>query len=563
MEKYTRIFVLAVAVLLLCPWAMGAAATGITADETIDAGENALLTGQLEEMAVDYVTKYVHTAYLYETEDFETNTLLAVSDEALASAGITQLTTAEATPATTTDLKANLQQFADVAEYYRHIWSAKGYVREDLTISISELSAQISGDSASVDLYALVSFQYSDFTEPTFRGSQYTIYFTRIDTAWIISDVYSEELYHNGLTRDVFDCADAIQEFDARQVQTEQIVPAETATINNTSASSTSIYYSYNPRNAIAYANTYALYKNANFYDYASMGGNCQNFASQCVWAGLCGNNQAASISGKNYPMDASGTGNTGCWYENGSGGFDSGRSWITCSGFQNYIIANYANPSDITLTGSWYTTETFSGISNQITSPAHLPGSVLHVRGGDGSDLGHAIFITSASSLDPDDITYCANTSEARNERLGAEETYVTNDVFLIIPIHFLVDTSCTTHTYAPMSTAPGGYSTKCSVCGRSDLRITANMTAPIPVGTMWTISGVTNYDCYRMAINIKHTDGTNIWYEFSNTDTATFPYTFKVTGLYTITIAARDTNPDVDSTSNGTNRVFTVRVY
>lgn len=221
MRKFTRISLLLLAVLLLFPWKMDAAAL-----DSMETQDDALLTGRLERMAEDYVTKYVNTAYLYETEDFTTNTLLAVSDEDLSRAGITQLTT-DGTAASTADLKANLQQFADVAGYYKHIWSAKGYIRNNLTVSFDQWNTHISGDSATVEFYARVSFRYSDFTEPTSRGGRYTVYFTRLDTAWYITDIYSDELYFNGLTRNVFNCAEAIREFDARQAQTEQTVLAE------------------------------------------------------------------------------------------------------------------------------------------------------------------------------------------------------------------------------------------------------------------------------------------------------------------------------------------------
>lgn len=197
--------------------------------------------------------------------------------------------------------------------------------------------------------------------------------------------------------------------------------------------------------------------------------------------------------------------------------------------------------------------------------SVSDLPGSVLHVQtydeNGEEVDRGHAIFLTSASSMNRPDITYCSNSPMKRNEILSS--SFYSNPVSIIIPDYFQVPTSCTTHTYAPMQSVPGGYSTKCSVCNRSNLRITDTMYSPITVGTQLTLTATANYSCYRMAINIKHTDGTNLWYQFTNTDTATFAYRFKVPGLYTITFAARDANPDIESTSNGTSHTFTIRVY
>lgn len=42
----------------------------------------------------------------------------------------------------------------------------------------------------------------------------------------------------------------------------------------------------YNRRAAVAYANRWAYFRNPNFYDFSELGGDCTNFASQCLLAG-------------------------------------------------------------------------------------------------------------------------------------------------------------------------------------------------------------------------------------------------------------------------------------
>lgn len=42
----------------------------------------------------------------------------------------------------------------------------------------------------------------------------------------------------------------------------------------------------YERGRAVAYAKKWALSRNPEFYDYSDIGGNCTNFASQCVYAG-------------------------------------------------------------------------------------------------------------------------------------------------------------------------------------------------------------------------------------------------------------------------------------
>ena len=44
----------------------------------------------------------------------------------------------------------------------------------------------------------------------------------------------------------------------------------------------------YDRRAAVAYAHQWAYGRNPDFYDYEEIGGDCTNFASQCIFAG-CG----------------------------------------------------------------------------------------------------------------------------------------------------------------------------------------------------------------------------------------------------------------------------------
>ncbi len=42
----------------------------------------------------------------------------------------------------------------------------------------------------------------------------------------------------------------------------------------------------YNRQAAVAYAQTWALHRNPNYYNFENIGGDCTNFASQCIYAG-------------------------------------------------------------------------------------------------------------------------------------------------------------------------------------------------------------------------------------------------------------------------------------
>ena len=42
----------------------------------------------------------------------------------------------------------------------------------------------------------------------------------------------------------------------------------------------------YNRENAVAYAKKWAYGRNPKYYDFSDLGGDCTNFASQCIYAG-------------------------------------------------------------------------------------------------------------------------------------------------------------------------------------------------------------------------------------------------------------------------------------
>lgn len=74
------------------------------------------------------------------------------------------------------------------------------------------------------------------------------------------------------------------------------------------------ITYDYNRNNAVHYAHRWAFTRNPAYYDYEKIGGDCTNFASQCIFAGsnvmnyeengwfyISGNNKSPSWSGVSF----------------------------------------------------------------------------------------------------------------------------------------------------------------------------------------------------------------------------------------------------------------------
>lgn len=83
----------------------------------------------------------------------------------------------------------------------------------------------------------------------------------------------------------------------------------------------------YNRIHAVKYAHKWAYKRNPTYYNYESIGGDCTNFASQCIYAG----------SGiMNY------TGITGWYYRNAN---DKAPAWTGVSFLRNFLVHNHDRP--------------------------------------------------------------------------------------------------------------------------------------------------------------------------------------------------------------------------
>lgn len=77
---------------------------------------------------------------------------------------------------------------------------------------------------------------------------------------------------------------------------------------------------SYNRANAVDYAKKWAYFRNPNYYDFSELGGDCTNFASQCIYAGC---------EEMNYPA----------WYYYDSN--DRSQSWTGVEFLYDFLIKN------------------------------------------------------------------------------------------------------------------------------------------------------------------------------------------------------------------------------
>lgn len=79
----------------------------------------------------------------------------------------------------------------------------------------------------------------------------------------------------------------------------------------------------YDRQKAVSYARRWALRRNPEFYDYSSIGGDCTNFVSQCVYAG---------IEVMNYSTE------NGWYYINAN---NKSPSWTGVTFFYDFLVNN------------------------------------------------------------------------------------------------------------------------------------------------------------------------------------------------------------------------------
>ncbi len=528
----------------------------------------------LANRAVVYVTQYVENAYLYEEHNLSAGTIRSVAAYTnYASAAGQESLTLHGESVPVTELCENIRNFEDMATYYRYTRSAQDIQRYNFTLATTVLDTETGKDYVTVRLYTHVTFQYEVGGETAECGDRYEVTFGKVGGSWCIVDILSEEMTAYGMTPDSFDLDAAIADFDRLQEQepvVQMLEPengVEEALEPAALGDSLNTYRSYNRANAVAYAYTYTTdsytapsgnntnFLNDNFSDYTDSGGNCQNFASQCVWAGLGGSDTGDDIDNLRFPMDTNGSNQ---WYCNGQ--WEAVVHWTNTHRFNEYVTASSAEKIGTRMSASTYILsagQSFASITNATT---RLPGAVLHVYGNE-DNYGHAIVVTGVTGTGLSDITFCANSPMRKAAKLSDYCEFISKPIRVIIPSSMIRSKVCSSsgHTYASSSTGTSCYCTRCGDC---KLTITGSLSIPLRVGTTKTITGTANVRCFRIAIGITTPSGSATWREFTGTTSGSVSYTFNERGLYTVVVAARDV-ATTEAHSCKETHTFKIRIY
>jgi len=474
-----------------------------------------------------FMDSYLSEVYLYNEHDFSASTILSLSEEHLNTVPSVDL---RGTRSNLTVLTANIDYLKNKAEYWKHVRTDQGIFREDFTVTYVFNAFDISSVVATVYLAAQISFQYLDSDAPSYIEECFIIDLVRVDGVWLIADAFQKLDWFDDMYKDneSFNIAYIIAEYqylrsieaDAGVIEPYEVPPEPTrATTLN-----------YNAENATAYAYTYSsstagtsVY-NSNF---KSFSGDCMNFASQSIWAGLGGSNNASHINAHKAPMDGLGTQN---WFSSDSSGAHSG-SWSSCNDFATYTTLLNSNPSDTGVLSTKYNVPygaNFSVISNYMTV---LYGAILHVPG-TGGDYSHAIVVTDVAGSNRSSVYYCAHTTDAKNVKVG--DHWAVHRINVIKPTSFYAQSTL------------------------SNPRITATLFRPVAISTTLTLSANTTVSCYSIVTTVTTPSGTSTSSTKNNSSTATWNYTFSSTGLYVIKVSAKET-----SSSTAVDYYYTIRVY
>ena len=135
---------------------------------------------------------------------------------------------------------------------------------------------------------------------------------------------------------------------------------------------------------AVAYARKWALGRNPAYYDFSDIGGDCTNFASQCIYAGA-GTMNLTSVFG---------------WYYRSS--YDRTASWTGVEYLYNFLINNPG----------------IGPYARIVPQGEAMPGDIIQLGTGNG-DFYHAPVITAVTPV----ILVAAHSDDALDRPLSSYE--------------------------------------------------------------------------------------------------------------------------------------------
>ena len=136
----------------------------------------------------------------------------------------------------------------------------------------------------------------------------------------------------------------------------------------------------YDRAAAVAYAKKWAYRRNPAYYDFSKLGGNCTNFASQCIYAGARVMNYTPTFG----------------WYYRSAN--DRSPSWTGVEELYRFLTSNRARGPQAEVTG-------LDGAEN---------GDIIQLKFGAGDRFDHSPVVVDSGNNTPATILLAANSNDS-----------------------------------------------------------------------------------------------------------------------------------------------------
>lgn len=434
------------------------------------------------------------------------------------------------------DVNAVLNVDSDIGTYLNEKAEYIRYTRTQENLNITNFSTtygkpevSISGDTANVKIFETIGMRYDGLDEDSAISTNYSIDLIKTNDGWKIISLDSNDSFDK-VRKQSFNLNEAIEQYNETVSQPNVITER---TLGNSAkfdaiakANGAKIYF-YNRNNAVCYSNHYTTstgtntqsYYNGNFI--STYPRDCTNFASQCIYAGFCGNDMAP-LNRSNIPMDTHGS---ETWFSDGVG---STISWRKATEFRDYMgsynlnVTSPTTPTTNNIVSTLY--ETGPASAGIYLYEERLPGSVILLRSPTEEGYAHAVVVGKVTGSKTSEIFVSAHTADVKLQPLSQQV-----DAFGNLPFTIVVPEKY----YAYTNISP--------------VRVACIWVNNVPSGSNVTFKGhaecLSGNTCWRMAIKVVAPSGAITWgTHVYNSNSLSQAFTVSEKGLYKITIYAKE---------------------
>lgn len=268
-------------------------------------------------------------------------------------------------------------------------------------LTFSDFEAEIADDEATASIVEKYTYYTNDFDGYNFRMRKYTFSLMKDDDdTWVIKSVKTDDPWEtNAFSYEPYNPTDAIA---IANTTLPVSTASEVSRIGEKSATASSLYkWTYNTAAAVEYAEEFCNATASGGYNDLfpfirgddNEGKNCQNFASQCVWAGLIGSCDTALMMTSYTTLPAVSSSRVGKNAVNVWCYGDTSTALGGCSWYSSTRFAKMIDRSTTTTEGPFGNTHYGNLKYADVGDVIHIVWSGAEVT--ESSTLDHAMFVT------------------------------------------------------------------------------------------------------------------------------------------------------------------------